>query len=82
MVLVQSNCKYSVIEYDYKYCKYRSSHLHYLTTKEQCNCHLEKHGKWVAAFYKRAEHVFFMSNNVVLVHVTIGEVGDPWIFQY
>lgn len=60
--LVQSNCKYSVIEYDYKYCKYRSSHLHYLATKEQCNCHLEKHGKWVAAFYKRAEHVFFMSS--------------------
>ena len=60
--LVQSNCRYSIIEYDYKYCKYRSSHLHFLSTKNACDCHLDRHGKWVAAFYKRAEHIFFMSS--------------------
>ena len=60
--LVQSGCQYSIIEYDYKYCKYRSSHLHKLTTKNDCDCHLDKHGKWVASFYKRAEHLFFMSS--------------------
>ncbi len=60
--LVQSACKYSVIEYDYKYCKFRSSHLHKLTTKNDCDCHIDRYGKWVAAFYKKAEHIFFMSS--------------------
>jgi len=60
--LVQSGCKYSIIEYDYKYCKYRSSHLNKLTTKMDCDCHADKYGRWVASFYKRAEHIFFMSS--------------------
>ena len=59
--LVQSGCKYSVIEYDYKYCKYRSSHLHKLKTQVDCDCHTDSYGKWVASFYRRAEHLFFMS---------------------
>ncbi|NBP57725.1 hypothetical protein EBU71_14565 [bacterium] len=59
--LVTNNCNVIVIEYDFKYCQYRSSHLHRLQTKENCNCHTTDYGKFVANFYRYAKHVFFMS---------------------
>ena len=49
--LVQSGCKYSIIEYDYKYCKYRSSHLHKLKTQVDCDCHTDSYGKWLAGVW-------------------------------
>lgn len=59
--LVNEKCRFSFVEYDYKLCRYRSSHLHELQEKKSCNCHNEKHGKFVEAFYSRAEFVYFMS---------------------
>jgi len=59
--LVTSKVPYSVIECDYKYCKYRSSHLHFLQEKIECNCHSEQYGIFIRAFFDRARNVFFMS---------------------
>jgi len=61
VTLVTTGCSYTVVEYDYKYCKFRSSHLHKLQTGEDCKCHLDQQGQFVSAFYKRAKQVFFMS---------------------
>lgn len=59
--LVINKCKVVVVEYDYKYCIYRSSHLHKLSTQNDCNCHTSDYGNFVARFYEYANHVFFMS---------------------
>ena len=59
--LVTNGCNVTIVEYDYKYCQYRSAHLHKLQTNKDCDCHLNNHGKFVASFYKYARHVFFMS---------------------
>jgi hypothetical protein len=58
---VQSNVRYSIVEYDYKYCKYRSSHLHEIQEKKSCDCHLQENGRFVKGFMKRAKSVHFMS---------------------
>jgi len=59
IALVTEGCKYVCVEYDYKYCKHRSSHLHELQTKSPCDCHLTKN--FPVGLYKRAQSVFFMS---------------------
>jgi hypothetical protein len=59
--LVNQSHRFFVVEYDYKYCAHRSSHLHKLQTKQDCNCQNERRGKFVSAFYRKAQHVFFMS---------------------
>lgn len=59
---VKYNCKYFVIECDYKFCQHRSEHHHLQITGKSCDCHLNvAQGKWIEAFYKRASNVFFMS---------------------
>ena len=61
--LVTSSVLYSIIECDYKYCRYRSSHLHFMQEGVECNCHNEQYGTFIRAFLDRARHVFFMSKN-------------------
>ena len=36
---IVANMKYSVIEYDYKFCKFRSIEKHKMSTGEDCDCH-------------------------------------------
>ena len=55
------NCSYSIIEYDYKICEYRSYELHEQATGEPCDCETKLNGKINAAFYGYAERVWFMS---------------------
>lgn len=59
--LFQNQCNVYFVEYDYKYCQFRSSHLHKLQTGKECDCHTNQHGKLIATLYKAAKHVFFMS---------------------
>lgn len=54
--------RFSKIECDYLYCKFRSSHLHKLQTGKECDCHKQDQGRFVLGLYKRAQHVFFMSH--------------------
>lgn len=59
--LVASKVRFFIIECDYKYCKWRSSHLHLLQEKQQCDCHLQSQGIFIRALFQRAQKVFFMS---------------------
>lgn len=58
-----ANLKYVVIEYDYKYCQYRSPQKHFFEQKIPCDCHNQNQGKMVSAFYYGAEALFWMSKN-------------------
>ncbi len=55
------NMKYAVVEYDYKMCRYRSMEKHEKEEGTPCNCHETQHGKLVAAFYRGAKHLWWMS---------------------
>jgi hypothetical protein len=55
------NLSYSIIEYDYKICKYRSYELHEKITGEPCDCETQFSGKLTSAFYGYADKVWFMS---------------------
>ena len=49
MMYISQNLNYSVIEYDYKFCSYRSPEKHIAASKS-CNCQLSNHGKIVSIF--------------------------------
>ena len=51
---------YSVIEFDYKYCKYRSSHKH-IYNEDTCECQTSPHGKLISVFLAKAKNTFWMS---------------------
>jgi len=57
---VIENLNYAVIEYDYKFCIYRSIELHRAMESADCDCH-RYFGKEIANFYKNAAVVFWMS---------------------
>ena len=56
-----SNLNYSVVEYDYKYCRYRSTEKHESAESKPCDCHENIHGKMVSAFYYAAKSMWWMS---------------------
>ena len=56
------NCSYSIIEYDYKICKYRSYELHEQAEGKPCDCETTLGGKINSAFYAYAKRMWFMSN--------------------
>ena len=56
-----ANLNYSIIEYDYKFCKYRSEHKH-IEIEGKCNCENEAIGKMISTFYHGAEKIFWMSD--------------------
>ncbi len=58
---IVANMDYSVLEYDYKYCKYRSREKHKSATMEDCDCHEDIHGKMISAFYYGAKSLWWMS---------------------
>jgi len=59
--MIQNNIKYSVIEYDYKYCMFRSEVAHVKQTNSPCDCPLRPHGMVVEKLYSAAQHIFWMS---------------------
>ena len=54
------NLQYCVLEYDYKYCIFRSPEKHAVSSGE-CDCHLQRRGKLVSAFYAKSLQTWFMS---------------------
>jgi len=58
---IVANLKYSVLEYDYKYCRFRSSEKHAALTGESCDCHNQITGKIISAFYYGAQAIWWMS---------------------
>ena len=57
---VISNLEYSILEYDYKYCRYRSPQKHALSNGE-CDCHDDIHGKMISAFMHGSKSLWWMS---------------------
>lgn len=55
--------KYSVLEYDYKFCKYRSPEKHKFATGTDCDCHEQLNGKLISAFYHGAKSLWWMSED-------------------
>jgi glycosyltransferase involved in cell wall biosynthesis len=58
---IVGNLRYSILEYDFKYCKARSPEKHMDITKVPCDCHNQMNGKIVSAFFYAAMHVWWMS---------------------
>ena len=58
---IVSNIKYSIVEYDYKFCRYRSIEKHFSAEMKECSCHEEMHGKLTSAFFHGATTCFYMS---------------------
>ena len=58
---IVANLKYSILEYDYKYCRYRSPEKHLAATSAPCDCHDQINGKLISAFYHGAEGMWWMS---------------------
>ena len=56
-----ANLRYSVIEYDYKYCRYRSPEKHLDIEGEECNCANEQNGLMTSAFLYGARSLWWMS---------------------
>ena len=56
------NLYYFVVEYDFKFCQYRSLELHKIKTNNECDCADSQLGKIISTFYHGAEHVFYMSD--------------------
>jgi len=63
-----ANIKYSVLEYDYKFCKYRSVEKHMLTEQTDCDCHNDSYGKIVSAFMHGAVSSWWMSEKQFDIH--------------
>jgi glycosyltransferase involved in cell wall biosynthesis len=58
---IVANLRYSILEYDYKYCRFRSPEKHEASTKLPCDCHQQMNGKLVSAFFYGATSIFWMS---------------------
>ena len=61
LIYASQNLQYSVLEYDYKFCKFRSPEKHEKAENE-CNCRLSPQGKTVSIFLAAATNVWFMSH--------------------
>jgi hypothetical protein len=60
LLYISQNLNYSVIEYDYKFCSYRSPEKHAAAATE-CDCRMSAHGKTISIFFSQAKHLWFMS---------------------
>lgn len=58
-----ANLDYSIVEYDYKFCRYRSTEKHFHEEGVKCNCHNEESGKLVSSFMLGARKLFWMSES-------------------
>jgi len=61
ILYASQHLNYSVLEYDYKYCNFRSPEKHLAATKEECDCHTQYNGKVVSIFFAKAKSLWFMS---------------------
>jgi len=55
------NLNYSILEYDYKYCRYRSPEKHAEKNGAPCDCHNQINGKLISAFYYGSRGIWWMS---------------------
>ena len=56
-----ANLRYSVLEYDYKFCRYRSPEKHFNLTQQVCDCEKQMNGRLVSTFLFGAMGLWWMS---------------------
>ena len=59
--VIIANLNYSIVEYDYKFCKYRSIEKHRQVEDQDCDCHNQQNGKIISAFMYGADNLMWMS---------------------
>ena len=55
---IVANMKYSIIENDYKYCKFRSPEKHQNITETPCDCNNQINGKIISAFFQGSQSLW------------------------
>ncbi len=60
LIHISQNINYSILEYDYKFCKFRSEEKH-IAAEGSCECRLSSRGKAVSIFMAHAKNLWFMS---------------------
>lgn len=60
--LPDSGIRYSIVEYDFKFCAFRSTNRHQQATGQPCNCAKEPHGLLVTRIFRKADRIFWMSS--------------------
>lgn len=68
---IVANLNYTVLEYDYKYCKFRSPEKHRAQTGNDCDCNNQINGKLVSAFYYGAQGMWWMSEGQKQKYLTM-----------
>lgn len=58
---IVANMDYAVLEYDYKFCRYRSVEKHQEAEMKPCDCAETMHGKMMSAFFYGAKSLWWMS---------------------
>ena len=58
---IVANMSYSVLEYDYKFCKFRSPEKHEVAEQKPCDCKNDISGKLTSTFYFGAKSLWWMS---------------------
>lgn len=58
---IVGNLRYTILEYDYKFCRARSPEKHLQTTGTPCDCDQQMNGKMVSAFYYGSMGLWWMS---------------------
>ena len=61
MPSIVANLNYSILEYDYKFCRYRSIDKHFSIEQKPCDCHEQMAGKLTSAFMYGAKSIWWMS---------------------
>ena len=91
---IVGNLRYSIVEYDYKYCRYRSPEKHFESEGKQCDCHNEMYGKMISALYCEAKSLWWMSERQMkryhdlfpflsnVKNVVLSSVFDEQFFQF
>ena len=60
LLYAAKNLNYSIVECDYKFCKFRSIEKHQ-AAEGSCNCNESRQGKIISILYSNAKSVWFMS---------------------
>ena len=65
------NLKYTVLEYDYKFCRFRSPEKHAFNVGKPCDCHNQMNGKLISAFYYGSKGLWWMSEAQKNTYLTL-----------
>ena len=68
-IIIKENISYSIVEFDYKFCRYRNLELHKLLENQDCKCIEGEQGKSIENFVQSAQNVFFMSEKQKKTHL-------------